>query len=44
MKAMKTKRLDEVDIAHIRSEIALFLNAEVINPQGWFNHPQPSAA
>ncbi len=41
---MKTKRLDEVDIAHISLEIALFLNAEVINSQGWFNHPQPSVA
>ena len=44
MKTMKTKRLDEVDVAHIRSEIALFLNTEVVNPQGWFNHPQPSVA
>ena len=39
MKAMKTKRLDEVDVAHIRSEIALFLHTEVIDPQGRFNHP-----
>ena len=36
---MKYKKLEEVDVALIRSQIALFLHSEVVNPKGWFNHP-----